>query len=560
MSPSALSGFEKTYARALYRAAGYYDRHFAGPLVGVINSCSSATPGHVHLRRVGDLVREAVHATGGMAIEFNVPAPCDGIAQGHGMHYILPMREAIAAAAELALKAHGCQSAVMIGSCDKIIPGLLMAAARCDLPTVFVLGGIAPAGRGPGGPLTASDVKEAMGRRVRGELDQAGLDAIERGACPGPGACNMMGTAVTMACVAEGLGLALPGAATAEALSEQHLALVEASGRRAAELADGGPPARAHLSPASLRNAVRVGLAIGGSTNLVLHLLALSREVAAGLKLDDFDRLSRETPLLTRLKPASAMTVTDFHAAGGVTALMGELASVGLLQLDLPTVEGRDLARRLGERRSGDGVVIRTVAEPLSAEGGLAVLRGNLAPLGAVVKQSAVAPGMHVHAGPARVCESEEGVRERLLSGAVSAGDVLVIRHEGPRGGPGMRELSIPAALLVGMGLGESVAMVTDGRYSGASRGPCIGHVAPEACLRGPLAAVRDGDMVSVDIPNRRLEVDLTESQLADRLRAYRPTAPKASAGFLDIYRALALGADEGAGLAVSPALLESAQ
>ena len=556
MTSAVLTGFDATYARALYRGAGFCDRHFAGPLVGVINSYSSATPGHVHLRRVGDLVRAAIHAAGGMAIEFSVPAPCDGIAQGRGMHYILPLREAIAAAAELALKAHGCQAAVMIGSCDKIIPGMLMAAARCDLPTVVIPGGIAPAGHWSGGPLVASDVKEAMGRHVRGELDAAALDAIERGACPRPGTCNMMGTAVTMACVAEALGLALPGASTVEALSEEHLALADAAAKRVTELAAGGTPARAHLSLSALQNAIRVGLAMGGSTNLVLHLLTLSREVGAGLKLDDFDRLSRETPLLTRLKPASPVTVTDLHAAGGIAALMVELAGAGLLDATLPAVETTDLAQRLRGRTGADGAVIRPVAAPLAHEGGLAVLRGNLAPLGAVVKQSAVAPQMRVHAGPARVCESEEDVRERLLSATVSAGDVLIIRNEGPRGGPGMRELSIPAALLVGMGLGESVAMVTDGRYSGATRGPCIGHVAPEACLRGPLAALRDGDAVSLDIPNRRLDVALTEGELADRLRAATPAAPKASGGFLDIYRALALGADEGAGIALpaSPA------
>jgi dihydroxy-acid dehydratase len=549
MSPPPLDGFENTYARALYRAAGYDDRHFAAPLIGVINSFSSATPGHVHLRQVGDLVRDAIHGAGGMAIEFNVPAPCDGIAQGPGMHYILPMREVIAAGAELALKAHGCQAAVMICSCDKIIPGLLMAAARCNLPTVFVPGGMAPAGQTPLGPMVASDVKEAMGRRVSGELSEAELCAIERGACPGPGTCNMMGTAATMACVVEALGLALPGAATVEALSEEHLALVEAAGRLVMELADSESTAQAHMSLPALHNAIRVGLALNGSTNLVLHLLALAREVGAELSLADFDRLSRQTPLLARFKPASALTVTDFHRAGGVGAVMAELSRSGLVDLEALAAEAGTIGQRLRGHRGADGTVIKPINAPLAAEGGLAVLYGNLAPRGAVVKQGAVATQMRVHAGPARVCESEEQVRTRLLSGDVAAGDVLTIRYEGPRGGPGMRELSIPAALLVGMGLGESVAMVTDGRYSGATRGPCLGHVAPEAAVGGPLAAVREGDTVSVDIPGRRIEVELSEAEIADRLRGYRPLPPKATGGFLDIYRALALGADEGAGL-----------
>ena len=545
--PPPLNDFEDTYARSLYRGAGYDDRHFAGPLIGVINSYSSATPGHVHLQRIGAIVRDAIHAAGGMAIEFCVPAPCDGIAQGPGMHYILPLRDVIAAAAELALKSHGCQAAVMICSCDKIVPGLLMAAARCNLPTVFVPGGIAPVGVGPLGPLVASDVKEAMGRLVRGEITEAQLRAIECGACPSPGTCNMMGTAVTMACVAEALGLALPGAATVEALSPEHLRLTEIAGQRITELTAGGSGAAAHLSLPSLHNAIRMALAFGGSSNLVLHLLALAREVDADLKLADFDLLSRETPLLTKLKPSSATTVTDFHLAGGVGAIMAELSRASLIAAECPVIEGGTIGDRLRDLPAVEGTIIRPASAPLAPEGGLAVLYGNLAPKGAVVKQSAVSPQMLVHSGPAVICESEEHVRERLLTGGVTAGDVLVIRNEGPRGGPGMRELSIPAALLVGMGLGESVAMVTDGRYSGATRGPCIGHVAPETASGGPLAALREGDIISIDIPNRRLEVALSADEMADRLRTYTPPPPKATGGFLDIYRALAQGADEGA-------------
>lgn len=551
MSASPLEGFEATYARALYRAAGYDEADFAAPLIGVINSYSSATPGHVHLCQVADIVCDAIRAGGGMPIEFNVPAPCDGIAQGQGMHYILPMREVIAAGAELALKAHSCQAAVMICSCDKIIPGMLMAAARCDLPTVFVPGGIMAPGETPFGPMVASDVKEAMGRFSRGEIGEADLSAIERSACPAPGACNMMGTAVTMACLTEALGLALPKAATVQALSEEHRELASEAGRWIADAAQGGAGAREHLGLASLRNAIRVGLALGGSSNMVLHLLALAREVEADLGLADFDSLSRETPLLARFKPASELTVTDFHGAGGVPALMAELAAGDLIAVECAAVRDGSISERVRPHDGADGTVIHPITAPLAEEGGLAVLYGNLAPRGAVVKQSAVAPEMLVHSGPARVCESEEQVRERLLSKDVAEGDVLVIRHEGPRGGPGMRELSIPAALLVGMGLGESVAMVTDGRYSGATRGPCIGHVSPEAAAGGPLAAVREGDTISIDVPARLLEIALSEGEIAERLRGYRPPPPKAQGGFLDIYRALALGADEGAGLAL---------
>jgi dihydroxy-acid dehydratase len=551
MRDLVLAGFEQTYARSLYRGAGFGDGHFAGPLVGIINSYSSATPGHAHLRRVADVVAAAIHAAGGMAVEFGVPAPCDGIAQGPGMHAILPMREAIAAGAELSLRAHSCQAAVMIGSCDKVIPGLLMAAARCDLPTVFVTGGLMPPGEACGRVLVASDVKESMGRQARGQITEADLEAIECGACPGPGTCNMMGTAVTMACATEALGLSLPGTATAAALSEEQLALAAAAGRRAVELAQGGPTARAHLTRAALDNAIRMCLATGGSTNLILHLLAVAREAGVDLALGDFDTLSRATPLLAKFKPSSPVTVSELHAAGGVSAVLAELLHGGLLNGDASAVESGTLAERLRGHAGADGAVVRRLAEPLAPEGGLAVLYGNLAPRGAVVKQSAVAPAMLVHAGPARVCESEEEVRERLLGGHVRAGDVLVIRHEGPRGGPGMRELSIPAALLVGMGLGESVAMVTDGRYSGATRGPCIGHVAPEAAAGGPLAAVREGDEVRIDVPGRKLEVALREAEISARLAEYTPPPPKARGGFLDLYRALARGADEGAGLRV---------
>lgn len=496
---------------------------------------------------------EAIDAAGGMAVEFNVPAPCDGIAQGAGMHYILPMREVIAAGAEMALKAHGCTAAVMVCSCDKIEPGMLMAAARCDIPTVFVFGGTMPVGKarvgGDAVRLVASDVKEAMGRCARGDITPRDLESIERAACPSYGACNMMGTALTMACLIEALGLSLPGAATVPALGDEHLDAIEQTGRLIVALADGGPGALRFLTRGSLHNAIRVGLAMGGSTNMVLHLLAVAAEAGSELALDDFDTLSRATPLLSRLKPAGEQTVHDFHQAGGVQTLLAELARAGLIEQGAPVIGRHALRAQLASARPPDRTVIRPASDPLAPEGGLAVLRGNLAPNGAVVKQSAVAESMRRHSGPARVCESEEAVRERLLAGDVAAGDVLLIRHEGPRGGPGMRELSIPAALLVGMGLGETVAMVTDGRYSGATRGPCIGHVCPEAAARGPIAAVREGDTIEIDIPARRLNVDLSDGEIQDRLKGYEPMAPKATGGFLDIYRALATGADRGARL-----------
>jgi dihydroxy-acid dehydratase len=400
--------------------------------------------------------------------------------------------------------------------------------------------------------LVTSDVKEAMGKAAKGEISNEELGAIEMTACPGPGTCNMMGTALTMACITEALGLALPGAATVEAMSDEHIALAQAAAQLIVELADGGLSALSFLTESAFENAIRMALSFGGSTNMVLHMLALAAESGVPLRLEDFDRLSTQTPLLAKFKPASEHTVTDFHNCGGVHALMAELARGKMVHLDVPAVGQGTMAARLASRSGGDGQVIRALSSPLASEGGLAVLYGNLAPRGAVIKKSAVAPHMLKHAGPARVFDSEEQVRDGLLSAEVRQGDVLVIRHEGPRGGPGMRELSIPAALLTGMGLDQSVAMVTDGRYSGATRGPCIGHVCPEAAVQGPIAALREGDCVLIDVPARRLEVDLPQGEIARRLAEYTPPAPKVSGGFLDIYRMLVAQADEGAQLRVS--------
>jgi len=541
----SLTGFQYTYVRALYRATGLGDGDFQRPLIAVVNSFSEAVPGHAHLQEVGKWIKQAIRESGGTPVEFNTVAACDGICQGVGMHYILPMREAIAASVELMLRAHSFDGVVMVASCDKIIPGMLLAAARCDLPTIFVTGGVMPPGGSGDDTLVASDVKEAMGRFSAGEITRERLADIERLACPGPGACNMMGTAVTMASLTEALGLSLPRSATVTALSDEHRQLADESGRQIVSLVESGRSARQFMSRPSMENALRVGLAVGGSSNMVLHMLALSEELGLGLSLRDIDQLSRDTPLLTRLKPASEANVSDFHRAGGVRALLTALSP--LLDLDLPVVEAAALKDRLADEPTGGNGFIRPLSEPLAAEGGLAVLFGNLAPRGAIVKQSGVAEGMMTCVGPARVCNSEEEVREKLVAGEVRAGDVLVIRYEGPQGAPGMRELSIPAALLVGMGLGESVAMVTDGRYSGATRGPCIGHVCPEAAAGGPLAAVREGDLIRIDIPNRRLDVDLTDKEIRKRLTAFRPPPRKVGGGFLEIYAALVSGADTGA-------------
>jgi dihydroxy-acid dehydratase len=392
----------------------------------------------------------------------------------------------------------------------------------------------------------ASDVKEAIGAHLAGRISAEQLHEVESAVCASFGVCNMLGTAMTMCCLAEAMGLTLPGASTLSAVDPRRTALCRATGERAVQMADRGPSARQIIGRPALLNAIRVLVAFGGSTNAVLHLSALAGEVGESLPLRVFDDLSRRTPLLSKMKPASEVTLTDFHRAGGVPALMARLAD--RLETDLPTVNGR-LADVLAGAVARDDAVIARVDAPLADEGGLAVLFGSLAPGGAVCKQSAVDPKMHRHRGPARVLESEEAAREVLSSGAVRPGEVLVIRYEGPRGGPGMREMSIPAAMLVGMGLGDSVAMVTDGRFSGATRGPCIGHVSPEAAVGGPIAFVEDGDEIEIDLPARRLAVSVPAGVWEERRARWSRPAPKVRGGFLDVYAALAGSTETGARL-----------
>jgi dihydroxy-acid dehydratase len=543
-----LQGFDATYARALYRPMGFTDADFRKPLVAIVNSWSELTAGHAHLRRLSAAVRAGIGAAGGMPLEFNTIAGCDGICQGPGMHYILPSRDIIAFSAELMLKAHRFQGAVMISSCDKITPGFLLAAAWCDLPTVFLTGGYMPQTRLAGRTIGTSDVKEAMGRFQAGRISEQELYEIEAHACHTTGICNMMGTANTMAVVVEALGLSLPGNATTAATGPAIDELARSAGERVVALIREGRHFLDILTPASLENAIRAAIAIGGSTNMVIHLLALAEAAGLKLTLDDFDRLSRETPLLGKFKPASDYFMEDFERAGGVRTVLKELGD--LVRGDCRRVTGHTLAEELAETKNGDPQVIRPRSNPLSPQGGLAVLRGSLAPEGSVAKSSAIDPSMLVHRGPAVVFESEEEVRDHLLNRKVEPGSVLVIRYEGPRGGPGMRELSIPAALLVGMGLGNSVAMVSDGRYSGATRGPCIGHVAPEAAEGGPIALVEDGDLIDIDVSAGRLDLLVPEEELARRRTAWSAGGgppPKATGGYLDLYRRLVSSASRGA-------------
>ena len=514
-------------------------------MIAIVNSWSELTAGHVHLRELGAAAKKGAREAGAMVSEFNTVAGCDGIAQGPGMHYILPSRDVIAASAELMLKAHSFQGAVFIGSCDKIVPGMLLAAARCDLPSMFVTGGYMPRVKVGGKFRGTSDIKEAIGSFKAGKIDDEEILAIECNICGSEGTCNMMGTANTMAAIVEALGLSLPGNVTTPATDKELLKLAEEAGRQAALALQAGRTFRQVVTRENIENAVRVGLAVGGSMNMVLHVLALAYELGVEFELDDFDRLSRDTPLLGNFKPAAGFFLEDFKRAGGVHAVLKELEP--RLHSDVMSSYGQSLAERLDGVTNGAPEVLHEIDEPLAPEGGLAVLRGSLAPGGAVIKQSAVAESMRVHTGPAVVMESEEDCRRVLKGKGVEPGSVLVIRNEGPRGGPGMRELSIPAAMLVGMGLSESVAMVTDGRYSGATRGPCVGHVVPEAVDGGPIGLVEDGDPIEIDIPERKLNLLVDAAVLAERRANWTPAEPKVRGGFLEVYRRNVSSADKGA-------------
>lgn len=540
-----MRGVAGAYPRSMYRCCGYTDEELKRPLIGVVTAFFEAHPASRALQEQVRAVRAGIWMAGGTPVEFHTVAVCDAIAQGAGMNYSLPSRELVAAEIEVMTGAHPFDGLVLLAACDKAAPGMLMAAARVDLPTIFL----------PPGPMLPrrdgervwgmSDIKEAMGEVTAGRISPEEFDWIERMTCASLGVCATFGTGNTVACLEEALGLTLPGASTMPAVDARRLALAKETGRRAVGLVREGLRPSQIMTRAALDNAIRFLLAVGGSSNAILHLTAMADELGIDLPLAHFDELSRATPCLARFKPAGALVPTDLDEAGGVSAVLKELAP--LLDLGVLRVTGRTL----GEELVGVAVrrrdVIHPLDSPLAPEGGLAVLTGSLAPGGAIVKQSAVDPRMMVHRGPARVFDSEEEVREFLMGGRAQPGDVLVIRYEGPQGGPGMREMSIPAALLVGMGLGDSVAMVTDGRYSGATRGPCIGHVSPEAAEGGPIALVREGDPILIDIPNRRLEVEVSPAELERRRAGWTPPDPRRRRGYLGMYSRLVTAADRGA-------------
>ncbi len=533
-------------ARALYCAAGVPQSAMGRPFIGIATSFTDLVPGHVGMRALERVVENGIHAAGGYPFLFGVPAVCDGIAMGHrGMHYSLPLRELVADLVESVAEAHALDGLVLLTNCDKITPGMLMAAARLDIPAVVLTAGPMLSGRMGDRRLSlVTDTFEAVGRFQRGEIDAATLSRLEAEACPGEGSCQGLYTANTMACLTEAMGMSLPGCATALAGLSRKRHLGYATGRRIVELVRRGIRPRTILTRAAFENAIRVDMALGGSSNSVLHLLAVAHEAGVPLPLPEFDRLSRETPQLTTVTPAGPHMMEDVEFAGGIPAVLNRL--LPMLRKN-PTVSGQDIvaiARR--GKALGDGI-IRTLAAPVRPEGGIAILTGNLAPGGAVIKQSGVDPSMFRFRGTAKVFDSEEKAMAAIMAGRIRPGMVVVIRYEGPKGGPGMREMLSPTAAIVGLGLGTKVALVTDGRFSGGTHGPCVGHVSPEAGEGGPIAFVRNGDPVVLDIPRRTITLDVPPGEIARRRRSWSPPPPKIREGYLARYAKVVTSAGTGA-------------
>ncbi len=544
---SFFSGPARAPHRSLLRALGVGRDDVDRPLIGIANSYNELIPGHMHLNTLAQQVKYGVWQAGGVPLEFNVIGVCDGIAMNHvGMNYSLVSREVIADSVEIMAKAHALDGLVLVPNCDKVVPGMVMAAARLDIPVVVLSGGPMLAGDYRGAKVSLSQVFEGTGRYFRGDMTEEELAELEDCACPTCGSCAGLFTANSMSCVTETLGLALPGDATIPAPFSARLILARHSGAAAVEVARRGWTARRFLTPGSLRNALAVDAALGCSTNTVLHLMAIANEAEVELKLEVFNEVADATPNLVKLSPSGTHHMEDLHRAGGVMAVLSRLAPTGVVDGTVPTVSGTTMAAQYEAALVRDDEVIRPLDRPHRSTGGLAMLFGNLAPRGAVVKESAVLPQMLVHRGPARVFDDEPSLMQAIEAGTIEPGCVVVIRYVGPKGGPGMPEMLTPTSALAGAGLGDSVALITDGRFSGASRGASIGHVAPEALDGGPIALVKDGDLISIDIPGRTLTLEVTGEEISRRRTAWQRPAREYS-GVLRRYVAFVSGAETGA-------------
>ena len=533
-------GTEKAPHRALLKSLGLQDDDIAKPFIGIANSYTNIVPGHIHLRTIGEAVKEGILSAGGIPFEFSTIAVCDGIAMGHeGMRYSLPSREIIADSVEIMLQAHSLDGLVMISNCDKITPGMLMAAARVNIPAIMVTGGPMAAGRHHGKKISYSNMPEALGQVAAGKMTKGELLEMEENACPGCGSCSGMFTANTMSCMTEALGLSLPYCATSLANSAFKLRLARATGKQIIKLVKDDLKPSQILTKEAFENAIAVDMALGGSTNTTLHLPAIAKEAGLTLPLSTFDAIGRKVPHLCSMIPSGDFALEDLDAAGGVPAVMKELN--GLLHLNLPTVSGKTVGENIKNAQVLDRNVIHSLNDPVHKEGGIAILTGNLAPKGSVIKTAGVSPKMQKHTGPAKVFDSEKEALTAIRANEIKPGDVVVIRYEGPRGGPGMPEMLFPTATIAGMGLAESVALITDGRFSGATRGGSIGHVAPEAFDGGPIAVLKNGDTITIDIPNRTLKVELTDKELKARLAAWKPRPPKITKGILSRYKPVSI-------------------
>jgi len=539
-------GLERAPHRSLLKSLGLTDEDFDRPFIGIANSFTSIVPGHVHLNQIVEAVKAGILEAGGYPFEFGAIAVCDGLVMGHeGMRYSLPSREVVADSVEIMVQAHRLDGVVLVTNCDKITPGMLMVAGRLNLPAVVVTGGPMLSGYKFGRKLGVISMFEAVGEFKAGKISEEQLKAMEDVACPTCGSCNGMFTANTMACLTEALGMSLPGCATIHAIESRKLRIARESGRTAVKLVKSDLKPRDIMTREALENAVVVDMALGGSTNTTLHLPAIASELGLELPLETFDRLGRRVPHLCNMAPSGPYTMLDLDQAGGVPALMGRLSR--FLSLNAVTVTGRTLKENIARQEVIDENVIRPLSNPIHAEGGIAILKGNLAPEGAVAKTAAIDPKMMKHSGPARVFDSEAEAMRAILDKRIGKGDVVVIRYEGPKGGPGMPEMLSPTGALAGMGLSESVALVTDGRFSGGTRGPCIGHVSPEAVVGGPIAAVQDGDIVDIDIPMRNLSVKVDSAKLKERQSRVKPPKRPKRVGYLAKYVRLVGSASKGA-------------
>ena len=541
-------GVQSAPHRSLFNALGYTKEEMKKPMIGVVCSYNEIVPGHINLDKIAEAVKMGIAEAGGMPVEFPAIAVCDGIAMGHtGMKYSLVTRDLIADSTECMARAHQFDGLVMIPNCDKNVPGLLMAAARVNIPTVFVSGGPMLAGKVRGEKRSLSSMFEAVGEYEAGKINMEELKLYEENVCPTCGSCSGMYTANSMNCLTEVIGMGLPGNGTIPAVYSARIRLAKMAGYAIMDMIEKNIRPRNIMTEAAFRNALTVDMALGCSTNTMLHLPAIAHECGIELKVENANEISAKTPNLCHLAPAGYAYMEDLNEAGGVYAVMKELSKKNLLDLSGITVTGKTMEENIAHARNKDEEIIRPIDKPFMPIGGIAVLKGNLAPDTGVVKRSAVAPEMMVHEGPARVFDCEEDAIAAIKGGKINPGDVVVIRYEGPKGGPGMREMLNPTSAIVGMGLGSTVALITDGRFSGASRGAAIGHVSPEAAVGGPIALIEEGDIISIDIPNYSLNVKLSDEELEKRRKAWKPKKRTDLDGYLVRYRALVTSGNRGA-------------